>query len=111
MTILVDDCADQPVSIQRLSIVPFAFYDRSHEIIPSIPPTALAYLSDINDRIRNKLVNTRPSQLLKDPLLASSKYSPLWYRGLARNPEPAVCMEVEAIKATAKVGLQFERSC
>jgi hypothetical protein len=61
------------------------------------PATATLGCAGINEQVRRELAvqNPTPEQLLA--MLSTSEHGPLWYRGLAEEPDPAFAPEVTNI--------------
>ncbi|KAJ3033703.1 hypothetical protein HDV00_005888 [Rhizophlyctis rosea] len=72
---------------------------RESSALCSIPPHQLPLIPDVNNLVRNKLQHLAHKDLAADPLIIGQETSVLWYRAWAKDPEPGVCEEVEAVKA------------
>jgi hypothetical protein len=62
--------------------------------------TAILGCEGINEAIRRDLTFTQPTPELVSRMLAMSETSPLWYRGLAEEPDPGFAPQAAAILRT-----------
>lgn len=62
--------------------------------------TAMLGCEAINDAIRRDLMFTQPTPELVSRMLATSETSPLWYRGLAEEPDPGFAPQAATILRT-----------
>ena len=62
--------------------------------------TAMLGCEGINEAIRRELMFTQPTPELVSQMLAARETGPLWYRGLAEEPDPAFAPQAGAILRT-----------